>query len=459
MKQLPNNKQLECDVLGACILEKHAYPRVSDILKEETFHDSANKHIFKAVNKLYSTDTPIDTITVIEKLKSSKKINEAGGLSNVVALTNRVTQSENIVYWSRLLKQLEIRRKLITVTKDIAVKAYDDSNDAFELLNDLNKELNNFATNSGNPVFKIDQVCDIVQKELFDPSLEDIGKVMPTGFNLLDEYLGGGIKQARYVLLGGRPGMGKTSFVLQLMLNMARMDIPIMFFSRETDKESILKRLICNIAGIEEYRMNPVSLEDFKKGVKTRLTTTEVSLVAGALDELKKLPIHINDTTGMSVGDCVNITKKMIFQHNIKMVVGDYIQLLNGDKSKGRTEEMSETSRILKAVSQNTKVTVLELAQLSRKVEDRGGEKRPMLSDLRETGQLEQDGQIIIFLYRPEYYGINEDEHGLSTGGLMEGIIAKNKDGKTETIPFKFTGKYFRVENYPSEYQRATYNK
>lgn len=448
MRELPNNLELEQSVLGACLLENDAFPKIAEIVNADTFFYTENKHVYKALTELYTNDEPIDILTVVNKLTTLNLLSDAGGAFKVTQLTNKVNQSNNIIYWSRLLKELEIKRELIRVSTEIAKRAYNDSEDAFQLLNDLDNSLTSFSNNTGNPVFKIDKVCDIVQKELFEPTLEDIGKIMKTGFHLLDEFLGGGIKTKRYILLGGRPGMGKTSFVLQLILNMARIGVPIMFFSRETDKESILKRLICNIAGIEEWRMNPVNLEEFQAGKKTRLTTIEVDLVANALDQLKKLPIFINDTTGMSVGDTVAVTKKMIFQHNIKLVVGDYIQLINGDKSSGRTEEMSEVSRVLKALSQNTTVSVLELAQLNRSVETRGGDKRPQISDARETGQLEQDAQIFMLLYRPEYYGIEEDADGNSTHGLMEVIIAKNKDGATTSIPMRFTGKYFRIEDF-----------
>ena len=449
MKELPHDTELEQAVLGASMLEKDAFPQVADILNEDCFYIEANKGVFKALTELYTHGKPIDILTTVDKLRTLNLLDKSGGPLGVTKLTNRVNQAGNIIYYARLLQQLQIKRQLIAITKEIGTKAYDDTSDAFELLNEIDSKLFKISSGStSNQVVKIDKVCDIVQRELFEPSLEDIGKLMPTGFPLLDDYLGGGIKLNRYCLLGGRPGMGKTSFALQLMLNMARLDTPIMFFSRETDKESILKRLICNIASIEEYRMNPVSLEDFKKGIKTRLTTIEVELVSDALSQLSKLPIYINDTTGMNASDCVAITKKMIFQHKIKLVVGDYVQLLNGNKTQSRNDELSETSRMLKALSQNEKVTVLELAQLNRSVETRGGDKRPQLSDLRETGQLEQDGQIIMFNYRPEYYGIMDDEEGNSLEGMMEIIVAKNKDGKTETIPFRFTGKYFRVEEF-----------
>ena len=441
MKELPHDTELEQAVLGASMLEKDAFPQVADILNEDCFYIEANKGVFKALTELYTHGKPIDILTTVDKLRTLNLLDKSGGPLGVTKLTNRVNQAGNIIYYARLLQQLQIKRQLIAITKEIGTKAYDDTSDAFELLNEIDSKLFKISSGStSNQVVKIDKVCDIVQRELFEPSLEDIGKLMPTGFPLLDDYLGGGIKLNRYCLLGGRPGMGKTSFALQLMLNMARLDTPIMFFSRETDKESILKRLICNIASIEEYRMNPVSLEDFKKGIKTRLTTIEVELVSDALSQLSKLPIYINDTTGMNASDCVAITKKMIFQHKIKLVVGDYVQLLNGNKTQSRNDELSETSRMLKALSQNEKVTVLELAQLNRSVETRGGDKRPQLSDLRETGQLEQDGQIIMFNYRPEYYGIMDDEEGNSLEGMMEIIVAKNKDGKTETIPFRFTG-------------------
>jgi len=449
MKELPHDTELEQAVLGASMLEKDAFPQVADILNEDCFYIEANKGVFKALTELYTHGKPIDILTTVDKLRTLNLLDKSGGPLGVTKLTNRVNQAGNIIYYARLLQQLQIKRQLIAITKEIGTKAYDDTSDAFELLNEIDSKLFKISSGStSNQVVKIDKVCDIVQRELFEPSLEDIGKLMPTGFPLLDDYLGGGIKLNRYCLLGGRPGMGKTSFALQLMLNMARLDTPIMFFSRETDKESILKRLICNIASIEEYRMNPVSLEDFKKGIKTRLTTIEVELVSDALSQLSKLPIYINDTTGMNASDCVAITKKMIFQHKIKLVVGDYVQLLNGNKTQSRNDELSETSRMLKALSQNEKVTVLELAQLNRSVETRGGDKRPQLSDLRETGQLEQDGQIIMFNYRPEYYGIMDDEEGNSLEGMMEIIVAKNKDGKTETIPIRFTGKYFRVEEF-----------
>lgn len=449
MKELPHNKEYEIAVLGASILEKNAFPKIADIVKEQTFYISAHKHVFKALISLYSEGMPIDMLIVTQKLRELNLLEEVGGVFAVTKLVERVNQSENIVFYARILQQYEIKRGLITITQEIGQKCFLDSSDSFELLNELDKRLFQVSAGSmSNQVVKVDQVCDIVQRELLKPTIEDIGKLMPTGFNLLDDYLGGGLKLNRYVLLGGRPGMGKTSFALQLMLNMARLGTPIMFFSRETDKESILKRLICNIAGIEEYRMNPVSLEDFQRGVKTRLTTTEVSLVIDALSQLKDLPIYINDTTGMSVNDSIAITKKMIFQHKIKLVVGDYVQLLGGDKSNGRTEEMSDISRQLKALSQNYPITVFELSQLNRTVETRGGDKRPQLSDLRETGQFEQDGQIIMFNYRPEYYGIMEDEEGMSTDGLMEIVVAKNKDGATTSIPFRFTGKYFRIEEF-----------
>ena len=448
MKTLPTDLQLEQAILGASIQEKDAFVKIADIVNEKTFYYIENKAIYSALSELYSNGEPISSITVVERLKKLNLIDKAKGTSYVLNLVMKVVQPENIIYHARLLKQYEIKRCLIKLCEEIKTEAFKDSSDSFDLLSKIDEELLNLSSTTGNTVVKAGVVADMLYKELLEPDINDIGKCIDTGMPMLNSYLGGGFPLNKYVIIGGRPSMGKTALMLQMALNMARLGTPVMIFSRETDKENLIKRLICNIAEIEMHRLKPVSLKQFQKGINTILNQHEAEKVMNALATIKTLPMYINDTTGMSISKTVAITKKMIFQYEIKVVFGDYIQLIDGQGiSSNRNDEISAISRQLKAMSQNLPITVIELAQLNRAKESEAS-KIPELSNLRGSGQLEQDAQIVIFPYRPAYYGMEYDEEGNNIENLMQLIIAKNKDGSRETLDYKFVGKYFQIKEY-----------
>ncbi len=439
----PNATDLEEAVLGALMLESEALNDVVEILKPESFYKIEHQKIFEAITDLFSKSQPIDILTVTSWLKQEGSLDVVGGPYFVSQLTDRVASSANAEFHARIIAQKFIQRELIRVSGETYHEAFEDTTDVLDLLDKAESSL--FAVAEGNLRKSYDSMSTLVKKALEqveEAASQDGGITgVPTGFNDLDKMTNGW-QRSDLLIIAARPAMGKTAFVLSMTRNMA-VDFkkPVAFFSLEMASVQLVNRLISSESGIAG--------EKLKKG---SLDKNDWEHMHASLKQLGEAPIYIDDTPALSVFELRAKCRRLKAQHDIQMIIIDYLQLMTaGGNQKGgnREQEISTISRSLKALAKELNVPVIALSQLSRAVETRGGTKRPMLSDLRESGAIEQDADMVMFLYRPEYYGIEEsDETGLPAEGLTELIVAKHRSGATGTVPLRFINNLAKFTNY-----------
>ena len=438
----PQAVPLEEAVLGALMLDKDAMSIILDVLKPSTFYLDSHQHIYRAMQSLYNRSQPVDLLTVTEELKKQGNLEKIGGAYYLVELTNKVASAANIEYHARILAQKHIQRELIRVSTQIVRDAYEDTTDVFDLLDSAEKNLFEIAesnlnsaeaTMSGLSVQLLQQLEELSKKE-------DGLTGVPTGFTDLDR-LTSGWQSSDLIIIAARPGMGKTSMVLALARN-AAVDFqkPVALFSLEMSSLQFAQRLISMEAEIEGGKLRNGKLEAY-----------EWAQLHNSINKLSTIPIFIDDTPGINVFELRAKCRRMKMRHDIQMVIIDYLQLMSGNSGDGRNsnreQEISNISRALKSMAKELKVPVIALSQLSRAVETRGGSKKPQLSDLRESGAIEQDADMVAFIYRPEYYGIVDDDNGASLRGVAEFIIAKHRHGALDTIKLKFTAEFAKFSN------------
>lgn len=435
----PQAIDLEEAVLGALMLEKDALSAVIDVLKPEVFYDERHKRIFEAIQELFQKSKPVDILTVTAELRQQGNLELIGGAYYVTYLTNRVSSAANIEYHARIISQKYIQRELIRISTDIIKNAYEDTTDIFDLLDMAEKNLFDIAQN--NLRRDTQRMEDIIKQSL--ASLEELRTKedgltgVPSGFTDLDRITGGWQK-SDLVIIAARPAMGKTAFVLSCARN-AAVDFkkPVVVFSLEMSSVQLVNRLISGETEIEQ--------EKIRKG---NLAEWEWQQLHSKIGGLSDAPLLIDDTPALNIFEFRAKCRRLKSQYDIQMIIIDYLQLMHGKGEGGgnREQEIGSISRALKSVAKELDVPVLALSQLSRAVENRPGQngKRPMLSDLRESGSIEQDADMVLFLYRPEYYGITEDESGRSNVGIGEVIIGKNRHGETGIVPLRFIGKYVK---------------
>lgn len=437
----PQAKKLEEAVLGAIMLEKDALTVVLDILRADSFYADAHQAIYKAMKRLFEKSYPIDLLTVTEELKKSGELELVGGPYYLVELTNKVASAANIEYHARLISQKFIQRSLINTSSQIIKKAYEDTTDVFQLLDDAEQGL--FAIAQQNMSRTIESMGSLASKAIKQleelKNREDGLTGVPTGFTDLDR-LTSGWQPSDLVILAARPGMGKTSLVLSMAKN-AALDFKkgVAIFSLEMSALQLAQRIISMDAQVSGHKMRNGQLEEY-----------EWQQLYTSIERIGDAPIFIDDTPGINIFELRAKCRRLKMQHDIQLVIIDYLQLMSGggENQKGnREQEVSAISRALKGLAKELNVPVISLSQLSRAVEIRGGSKRPQLSDLRESGSIEQDADQVAFIYRPEYYDILEDEEGTSLKGIAEFIMAKNRHGKLDTIRMKFTAEFARFSD------------
>lgn len=433
----PQSLDLEEAVLGALMLEKDALTAVIDILKPESFYKEAHERIFKAILALFQNSEPIDLLTVNNQLKSTGELEMAGGTMYLTELTGRVNSAANIEFHARKVIEYAIKRELIRISSEIQRDAFEDVTDVFQLLDKTEQAL--FQITESNIRKNFQDMASLMRSALEELEAKKHHKDgltgVPSGFSALDR-LTSGWGRTELIIIAARPGMGKTAFIVSAMRNAAvDFQMPVAIFSLEMSAVQLVNRLISAEAEIES--------EKIRKG---SLAQHEWAQLHHKITKLTAAPIFIDDTPALSILELRAKCRRLKAQHGIEMVVIDYLQLMTGDSSgKGggnREQEIASISRALKNLAKELNVPVIALSQLSRAVETRGGEKRPQLSDLRESGSIEQDADMVMFLYRPEYYGITQDESGNPVQGIGEVIIAKNRSGSLDTIQLKFIGKY-----------------
>ncbi len=452
----PQAMELEEAVLGALMLEKDALTQVVDILRTESFYKEAHKVIYTAILDLFSDSQPIDMLTVTNQLRKNGKLEIAGGAFFITELTSKISSAANIEYHARIITEQSMKRDLISIASEIQKEAFEDTTDVFDLLDKMESSL--FEISEKNIRKNYSDMRSIMKTAIMELEAKKGQKDgltgVPSGFTALDRVTSGWQK-SDLVIIAARPAMGKTAFVLSVLRNAAvDHNRPVAIFSLEMSSVQLVNRLISSEAELDSEKIKKGNLADYEWEQLVHKTA-----------KLSKAPLFVDDTPALSVLELRAKCRKLKAQHDIQMIVIDYLQLMSGDSKTGssgnREQEIASISRALKMIAKELEVPVIALSQLSRAVETRGGDKRPQLSDLRESGAIEQDADMVMFLYRPEYYGINEDEEGHSTMGVGEVIIAKHRNGSLETVKLRFIGKYTRFTdlelNVPYKPQDALY--
>ncbi len=434
----PQAVDLEEAVLCAFMIDKDAVTNAIEILREDSFYDERHQLIFKAIRKLFESTQPVDILTVTEELRKMGRLEEAGGPFYITSLTNRVASAAHVEHHARIVSQKFIQRELIRVSTRIVHDAYEDTTDVFELLDDAEKGLFNIADQNLRTSYnELEGLLTSTIKEIEEARKnEDSLTGVPSGFTNLDR-LTGGWQKSDLVIVAARPGMGKTAFTLSLARNAAvDFNRPVAFFSLEMSAQQLVKRLISAEAELPAEKI-----------IKGQLAEHEWIQMVKKSGKLSAAKIFIDDTPALNIFELRAKCRRLKMQHDIQMIVIDYLQLMTaGDNNRNgnREQEISSISRALKSIAKELNVPILALSQLSRKVEDRGTTKKPMLSDLRESGAIEQDADMVVFLYRPEYYNLDQDEEGNSTKGLAQVIIAKHRNGSLDTVNLRFIGQYIK---------------
>ena len=422
------------------MLDKDAVALIIDILRPDSFYKDAHKHVYKAICNLFEKSQPIDLLTVNEELKTIGKLELIGGPSQLVELTNRVASSANIEFHARIISQKFIQRELIRTSTETIRASFEDTIDVFDLLDKAEQNLFDITDqNLSRGSLGMSTLMNMAIQKLEEVSKNEEGLTgIPTGFVNLDKITSGW-QPSDLIIVAARPGMGKTAFTMSVARNAAiEFNKGVAFFSLEMSSLQLVNRLISMETEIPSEKLRKGNLEDY-----------EWQQLHAAVDKLSAVPLFIDDTPGISIFELRAKCRRLKMQHDIQMVIVDYLQLMTGGKdNKGnREQEISMISRGLKGLAKELSVPVIALSQLSRAVETRGGSKRPQLSDLRESGAIEQDADIVSFIYRPEYYEILEDEDGNSLKGIGEIIIAKHRNGALDSIRLKWDGQYAKFSN------------
>lgn len=438
----PQVPELEKVVLGALMIETDAYSLVSEILRPESFYEHRHQLIYEAIRQLNIEQKPVDILTVAEKLRSNGTLEEVGGPYYITQLSGMVASSAHIEYHARIIAQKYLARELITYTSDIQTKAFDATQDVDMLMQEAEGALFKISQqNLKKDYTQIDPVIKDAYEMLQKAAAQTDGlSGISSGFRGLDKMTSGW-QNSDLVILAARPAMGKTAFALSMARNIAvDQKIPMAFFSLEMSNVQLVNRLVSNVCEIPSEKIKSGQLEPHEWGqldVKIR--------------DLYGAPLYVDDTPSLSVFELRTKARRLVRDHGVGIIMIDYLQLMNasGMSYGSRQEEVSTISRSLKGLAKELNIPILALSQLNRGVEQRDGEegKRPQLSDLRESGAIEQDADMVIFIHRPEYYHIYQDKHGRDLRGKSEIIIAKHRNGAVGDVLLQFKGQYTRFQD------------
>ncbi|MBT0608999.1 replicative DNA helicase [Aequorivita echinoideorum] len=438
----PQAIDLEEVVIGALMIDKKGVDEVIDILHPEVFYKQAHQHIFEAIHTLFENSEPVDLLTVSSQLKKQGKLELAGGEFYLIQLTQKVSSSAHIEFHARIILQKYIQRSLIKISNEIIEDSYNEGTDVFDLLDNAEAKL--YEVTQGNIKRSSETAQSLViqaKKRIEEIANKEGLSGVPSGFTKVDK-LTSGWQPSDLIIIAARPGMGKTALTLSMARNIAvEHNIPVAFFSLEMSSVQLITRLISSETQLSSEKLRTGNLEKH-----------EWEQLNVKVKGLEKAPLFIDDTPSLSIFDLRAKARRLSSQHGIKLIIIDYLQLMTaGGSQKGgnREQEISTISRNLKALAKELNIPVIALSQLSRAVETRGGSKRPLLSDLRESGAIEQDADIVSFIYRPEYYKIDEwdDEEHTPTAGQAEFIVAKHRNGGLDEIRLKFIGHLGKFES------------
>ena len=438
----PQAPELEEAVLGALMIEKDAYSLVSEILRPESFYEHRHQLIYSAITDLAVNQKPVDILTVKEQLAKRGDLEEVGGPFYITQLSSKVASSAHIEYHARIIAQKYLARELISFTAMIQGKAFDETLDVEDLMQEAEGKLFEISQrNVKKDVTQINPVIKDAMEMLQKAALQKEGlSGLRTGFEGLDKMTSGW-QNSDLIIIAARPAMGKTAFVLSMAKNMAvNFNTPVALFSLEMSNVQLVNRLIVNVCEIPG--------EKIKSG---RLESYEWEQLDFKIKELYDAPIFVDDTPSLSVFELRTKARRLVREHGIKCIIIDYLQLMNasGMSFGSRQEEVSTISRSLKGLAKELNIPIIALSQLNRGVESREGEegKRPQLSDLRESGAIEQDADMVCFIHRPEYYKIYTSQDGTDLRGMAEIIIAKHRNGAVGDVRLRFIGQYTRFQN------------
>jgi len=438
----PQALEVEKAVLGALMIDKDAYAVVCEILYPESFYEPRNQMVYAAIRDLSMAEQPVDMLTVTDRLAKDGHLEEVGGPSYIVELSSRVASSANIEYHANIIAQKFLARQLISFASVIETKALDETSDIDDLMQEAEGSLFELSQrNMKKDYTQINPVISQAIKSIQNAAANKDGMTgVPTGYYKLDDITSGW-QASDLVIIAGRPAMGKTSFALSMAKNIAaNYKVPMAFFSLEMSNQQLVNRLISNACEIQGSKI-----------LNGQLQPDEWDRLDKRINTLLDAPLYVDDTPGLSVFELRTKARRLVREHGVKIIMIDYLQLMNanGMRFSSRQEEVSTISRSLKGLAKELDIPILALSQLNRGVESREGleGKRPQLSDLRESGAIEQDADMVLFVHRPEYYHIYQDDSGRDLHGMAQIIIAKHRKGATGDVLLTFRGEYTRFEN------------
>lgn len=435
----PQAIEVEQAVLGAMLLQKEAIGKAIEIIDKDCFYRDDHQKIFETLVHLYDENQPVDIITVSEELTSRKQLDKVGGRMYLLELTEKIATTANIEYHCNIVLEKSTLRKLINTSTQIVSQCYDVSEEVDDLLDQAEQEIFSISEKRIKEGFV--PIGDLLPHTF--ESIEEYQKKggmitgIPTGFFELD-YLTGGLQKSDLIVVASRPSMGKTSFCLTIAEHVAiEVKMPVGIFSLEMAKNQLVQRMLCSRARFSTHKMRTGKLGDH-----------EYSNLAMAVGPLSEAKIFIDDTPSIGILQLRAKSRRLKAQHDVGLIIVDYLQLMQGPRNtESRQQEISLISRSLKGLAKELDVPVIAVSQLSRKVEDRGGEKKPLLADLRESGAIEQDADVVAFVYRPEFYGIEKFRDGTPTQGVAEIIVSKHRNGPTGEVRLTFLRDCARFEN------------
>ncbi len=437
---------MEQAVLGALMIEQDAFSQVSELLRPESFYDHRHQIIYDSIRSLSAQQRPVDILTVRDYLESQNHLEEAGGPTYLIQLTSNVTSSAHIEYHARIIAQKSLARELITYASHLSQQAFDSTIDVDDLMNDAEEKL--FAISQQNlrkDFVQINPVIHEAYEELQKAAARQNGlSGLPSGFPHIDKITSGW-QNSDLIIIAARPAMGKTAFVLSMAKKIAiDMREPVAMFSLEMSNVQLVKRLMTNVSEITGDKMKSGQLLPYEWGQ-----------LANRIRPMHDAPLYIDDTPSLSIFELRTKARRLVREHGVKLILIDYLQLMNGSGTSfgSRQEEVSNISRSLKGLAKELNIPIIALSQLNRSVEKREGDegKRPQLSDLRESGAIEQDADMVCFIHRPEYYKIFQDEKGRNMKGMAEFIIAKHRNGAVDTVILRFRSEYARFQDPDEE--------
>ena len=438
----PQSLDMEVAVIGALMVEQEAWGQVAEILKPESFYDKRHQLIFQAIQTLNVEQKPVDIMTVCDQLERTGLLEDAGGNTYLMQINAEVASSAHILYHAKVIAQKSLARQLITFASYIQTQAFDSTIDVADLMQTAESQLFSISQkNLKKDYTQINPVIDNVYKLLKQAAAREGGlSGLSTGFEELDKMTSGW-QNSDLIIIAARPAMGKTAFVLSMLKKMAIDNgMPVAMFSLEMSNEQLVQRLMVNVSEISGEKLRSAQLQPYEWGQ-----------LDARVRQLWDAPIYVDDTPQLTVFELQTKARRLVREHGVKIIMIDYLQLMHasGLNINSRQEEVSTISRSLKGLAKELNIPIIALSQLNRGVENREGEegKRPQLSDLRESGAIEQDADIVCFIHRPEYYHIYTDQSGQSWKGLAQFIIAKHRNGQVGDIKLQFKSEFARFED------------